>query len=54
MATHQWERSARLSDVALVLDQGKVIWQGPASEALAHEPHADSRSAAVRFAGGAR
>ena len=40
MATHQWERSSRLSDLALILDQGKVIWQGPASEALAHEPHA--------------
>jgi ABC-2 type transport system ATP-binding protein len=38
MATHQWERSARLSDLALVLEQGKVIWQGPANEALEHEP----------------
>lgn len=40
MATHQWERGSRLSDLALVLDQGKVIWQGPAAEALAHEPRA--------------
>ena len=40
MATHQWERSARLSDTALVLDAGKVIWQGPAAEAMQHEPHA--------------
>lgn len=38
MATHQWERGARLSDHALVLDQGRVLWQGPASEALEHEP----------------
>jgi heme exporter protein A len=40
MATHQWERSSRLSDLALILEQGKVIWQGPAAEALDHEPHA--------------
>jgi heme exporter protein A len=38
LATHQWERSARLADVALVLEQGRVIWQGPAAEALDHEP----------------
>lgn len=38
MATHQWERGAQLSDSALVLEQGRVSWQGPASEALAHEP----------------
>ncbi len=38
MATHQWERAARLADVALVLDQGRVLWEGPASEALEHEP----------------
>ena len=38
MATHQWERGAKLSDRALVLDQGRVTWQGPAAEALAHEP----------------
>jgi len=37
MATHQWERSARLADVALVLEQGRVSWQGPASEVMAHE-----------------
>jgi heme exporter protein A len=39
MATHQWERSSRLADVALILEQGRVLWQGPASEALEHEPH---------------
>ncbi len=38
MATHQWERITRLADVALVLDQGLVVWQGPAAEALSHEP----------------
>lgn len=32
MSTHQWERSARLADAALVLEQGRVAWQGPASE----------------------
>ena len=32
MATHQWERSAKLADVALVLEQGKVQWHGPANE----------------------
>ncbi len=55
MATHQWERSARLADLALVLDQGRVIWQGPASEALDHEPHAAPapRSASL-LVGGAR
>lgn len=34
MATHQLERSARLADVALVLEQGRVSWQGAASEVL--------------------
>lgn len=37
MATHQWERSAKLCDTALVLEQGKVAWMGPAPEVLAHE-----------------
>jgi heme ABC exporter ATP-binding subunit CcmA len=37
MATHQWERASRMCDVAMVLEQGMVMWQGPASEALAHE-----------------
>jgi heme ABC exporter ATP-binding subunit CcmA len=46
MATHQWERSARLSDLALVLEQGKVIWQGPATEALEHEPRSAPLAAA--------
>lgn len=45
MATHQWERGSQMSDVALVLDQGRVIWQGPAAQALQYEP---------RAAGGAR
>ena len=45
MATHQWERSSKLADMALVLDQGKVIWQGPASEALEHEPRAQAGGA---------
>lgn len=40
MATHQWERGARMADTALVLEAGKTIWQGPASEALEHEPKA--------------
>lgn len=39
MATHQWERSSKLCDTALILEQGKVSWMGPAHEALAHEPH---------------
>ncbi|MFP5247960.1 MAG: heme ABC exporter ATP-binding protein CcmA [Thermoanaerobaculia bacterium] len=34
MATHQWERSAKLADVALVLEQGRVVWMGAASEVL--------------------
>ncbi len=37
MATHQWERSSKLSDLALVLEQGEVVWCGPASEVLQHE-----------------
>jgi heme exporter protein A len=37
MATHQWERGSRLCDQALVLEQGVVAWQGPASEVEAHE-----------------
>lgn len=46
MATHQWERSSRLCDTALVLDQGKVIWTGPAAEALEHEPRSGATPAA--------
>ena len=38
MATHQWERASRLCDTAVVLDQGRLLWQGPAAESLAHEP----------------
>jgi heme exporter protein A len=37
MATHQWERGSRLCDQALVLEQGIVAWQGPASEVEQHE-----------------
>lgn len=37
MATHQWERAAGFCDLAVVLEQGKVFWQGPASEAAGHE-----------------
>ena len=33
MATHQLERAARLSDLAVILDQGLVSWQGPAAQA---------------------
>jgi len=35
MATHQWERGARLSDTAIVLDTGKIVWQGAAGEVRA-------------------
>jgi heme exporter protein A len=28
MATHQWERGAKLADRAVVLEQGRVIWEG--------------------------
>lgn len=38
MATHQWERAARTCDLAVVLDQGRLIWQGAAADSLAHEP----------------
>jgi ABC-type multidrug transport system ATPase subunit len=54
MATHQWERGARLADLALVLDQGKVTWQGPASEALAHEPRGGGIAAVPAAAGRGR
>jgi ABC-type multidrug transport system ATPase subunit len=39
-ATHQWERSSRLADVALVLENGRVIFHGSADEALRYEPRA--------------
>ena len=39
MATHQWERAANMSDVALVLDAGKVVFHGPAADAMQYEPH---------------
>ncbi|HEU4887406.1 MAG TPA: heme ABC exporter ATP-binding protein CcmA [Thermoanaerobaculia bacterium] len=37
MATHQWERASRFCDLAVVLEQGSVDWQGPAREVTAHE-----------------
>lgn len=37
MATHNWERSSRLSDAAMVLDAGRVVWQGAAEEVMEHE-----------------
>ena len=43
MATHQWERSSRLADSAIVLDAGRLIWQGLATEALEHEPKGAAR-----------
>lgn len=48
VATHQWERSAALSDSALVLDQGRVVFAGPALEALQYEPHGNVASGAPR------
>lgn len=44
MATHQWDRGAKLADTALVLEQGAVLWQGPAAEALAYEPRGGGRA----------
>jgi len=38
MATHQWERAARVCDLAVVLDEGRLIWQGAAADSLAFEP----------------
>jgi heme ABC exporter ATP-binding subunit CcmA len=43
MATHQWERGSKLCDTALVLDAGRAIWYGPASEAMAYEPKGAGR-----------
>ena len=43
MATHQWERSSRLCDTAIVLEAGRMIWQGPASEAMQYEPKGATR-----------
>lgn len=37
MATHQWERASRLCDLAVVMEQGAAVWQGPASEVSRHE-----------------
>jgi len=38
MATHHWERAAHICDSAVVLDEGRLIWQGAAADSLAHEP----------------
>ena len=43
MATHQWDRGARLADRAILLDAGRLVWEGVASEALAHEPREGAR-----------
>jgi heme exporter protein A len=32
MTTHNWERAAKLSDMALVLEAGRVVWQGAPNE----------------------
>jgi heme exporter protein A len=32
MTTHNWERAALLSDMALVLEGGRVVWQGAPNE----------------------
>jgi len=40
MATHNWERSAKLADSALVLEAGRVVWQGAAGEVMQHEVRA--------------
>ena len=37
MATHQLERGAKLADLAMFLEQGRVHWFGNAAEAAAHE-----------------
>jgi heme ABC exporter ATP-binding subunit CcmA len=47
VATHQWERSSRLADVALVLDGGRVLFHGSAEEALAYEPRSAPLTATV-------
>jgi heme ABC exporter ATP-binding subunit CcmA len=39
MATHQWERGARLADRALVLEQGRVVWEGAPAAHGASAPH---------------
>ena len=38
MATHDLERAARLSDLAVILDQGVVTWNGPAAQVLERGP----------------
>lgn len=47
LATHQWERGSKLADTALVLEQGKLEWQGPAGDALAHEPRGTTTRGAL-------
>ena len=36
LASHQWERASLLSDVALILEEGRVLWQGAAREVMGH------------------
>ena len=38
VATHQWERTSTLADIALVLDGGRVVFHGSPAEARRHEP----------------
>ena len=40
MATHQVERSAKHTDLALFLQQGRVIWSGPSDQVVAGAPPA--------------
>ena len=35
--THQWERAAALSDLAVVLEQGAVKWKGRAADVIAQQ-----------------
>lgn len=37
LATHQLERGAGLSDEAVLLDAGRLVWSGPAHEVLTRE-----------------
>ena len=48
MATHQWERGSRMCDTALVLEAGRAIWYGPASDAMAYEPKGVGQASGLR------
>lgn len=53
MATHQLERGANLADDAVLLDAGRVVWTGPASEVLDRErKHQPQRTAGLRTRAG--